>query len=136
MSTEEKITATMVASEEGRMKFLPRVAGNQFLKLEGLIFHFMGKLCGDYKGSMWEFYDLSNGGFYLAPRIEKMNLAWADNYFEGTVSGDAAGIIASLFAINTLANLNACEKMTDAYYALLDFACQHEEAGEILSAID
>src|SRR5690554_1257973 len=103
MSTEEKITATMV-SEEGRMAFLPRVAGNQFLKLEGLIFHFMGKLCCDYEGSTWEFYDLSNGGFYLAPRIEKMYLAWADNYFEGAASGDAAGIIASLFAINTLAN--------------------------------
>lgn len=132
---EKKITATKV-SDDARMEFLPTVFGKHFLTGETLVYHFMGKLCCDYEGSMWEFYSLSNGGFYLAPRIEKMYLAWADNYFEGAASGDAAGIIASLFAINTLANKTGEDKMIDAYYHLLDFACQHPESSTILSAID
>lgn len=133
--TEKKIIATKVA-EEDRLEFLPAVFGNKFLSAEGLVYRLMGALCDAYNGGYWEFYKLDNGGFFMAPTAEKMDISWAGNYYSGQVSGQAAGIIASLFAINTIANEDGDEKMTNAYYHLLDFACQHPEASDILGAID
>jgi hypothetical protein len=56
----------------------------------------MGNLCSKY--SVWEFYDLSNGGCYLAPNRGAYELS-APNGFEATVSADVAGLIASLYAL-------------------------------------
>jgi hypothetical protein len=63
-------------------------------------------------------------------------MAWEGNYYQGEMSADAAGITASLFSINELANRTSDDSLINAYHLLLDFAREHEEAQEILSAID
>jgi hypothetical protein len=52
----------------------------------------------DYSGGLWEFYTLSNGGFYMAPSTDVIFHVSCDNMFEGDLSGDALGITACLYA--------------------------------------
>lgn len=62
---------------------------------------------------------------------------------EGNVSGDAAGIIATMYALNTLIyhchekGMSALQgTLTRHYYQLRDFACEHPEGSQIFGAID
>lgn len=128
---EPVITATVVA-ENDRLNFFPKhFSPRLMMKGESLIFVFMRHLASNYKGGMWDFYELSNGGFYLAPKCESLDLS------VGTMSGDAAGIIATMFALNRmLCDGEQCEKLRDNYYRLRDFAYQHDQAVLIHRAID
>ena len=73
----------------------------------------------------------------MAPKqMEPMHLQWANNFFDGVLSADAAGIVATLFAINDLANTYEVEELGNAYNKLLDFANEHAEAGNIGGAIN
>ena len=63
----------------------------------------MGRTCADYQGGLWQFYELSNGGFFMTlDRDEPMRLCWPDNYFEGQTSPEAAGIGITLMALSIL----------------------------------
>jgi len=105
------IKARRVA-EKDRLDFLPRYFTPRWmLHGESLVYAWMrrlspglsgGYLLG-YQGGYWEFYTLSNSGFYLAPTGQEMRLIVEGNYFDEVVSADAAGIIATLFALNDLA---------------------------------
>lgn len=133
---EEKIVATLVDDEDGRMEFLPHHLGNQLFRGQNVPFEWMGRLQADYGGGMWQFFNLSNGGWYMAPRGDKpVFLSWHGNGFEGWMSPDAAGVVACIFALNQLAQ-SGDDKIIKAYYALMDFAAEHAEAGLISEAID
>ena len=61
------------------------------------------------------------------------------NGFEGNLSADAAGIVASLFALNQLtheAKGEAQDHLIEQYYKLVEFATTHPESGAICRAID
>ncbi len=123
--------------EDERLQFLPRHFGRNMVVSEFIVYDWMGKLCADYGGGLWKFYDLDNDGFYMAPdRDELMHLAWADNGYAGDMSADAAGIVASLFTLNSLVWRTQSEALERAYYGLRDFAAEHTEARAILAAID
>jgi hypothetical protein len=132
-----KIVATEV-SEDKRLSVLPDFFGiAQMLRAEALAYGWMSKLSIDYTGGHWHFYKLDNGGFYMAPSEDKSwRIAVHGNGYEGTVSGDAAGIIATLFMIGQLCGELQTEAMAEAYHALLDFATEHAEQAAILNAID
>ncbi len=49
--------------ENLRHHFLPRHLGGLMLKGEFLVYGWLEKLSKDYGGGLWNFYDLSNGGF-------------------------------------------------------------------------
>jgi len=73
----------------------------------------------------------------MAPDMDDLLPIFIDlNGYEGKVSADAAGIIASMFALNYLCNESASDKIIDQYYLLRDFASCHSEANSILQAID
>ena len=130
------ITANLVP-ENLRPHFLPRHLGSLMLKGEFLVYGWLEKLSKDYGGGLWNFYDLSNGGFYIAPRDEKrFKIDVSGNYFSGEMSADAAGIVASLFAQCDLANRYGDDKLIDQYHWLRDFAIEHVESGLIMRAID
>lgn len=132
----EKVTAQLVG-EGDRLEFLPKHFGvKHMLDGERLVYAYMGKFCSGYSGGYWHFYELSNGGFYLAPKQdEPMSLAM-DNHFKGDLSPDAAGIVASLYAINHLANSTRQDSLIDAYHLLRYFAALHPEGASIMGAID
>jgi len=130
------ITATLVKDNQ-RLAFLPKHLGSLMLKFEPLIFQILNNICETYDGGYWHFYELSNGGFYMAPDMDDLLPIFIDlNGYEGKVSADAAGIIASMFALNYLCNESASDKIIDQYYLLRDFASCHSEANSILQAID
>ena len=93
-------------------------------------------LCADYSGGYWEFFDLSNGGCYLAPSFGSFSLT-SPNGFEATVSADVAGLIAALYAFSTLSfEFRSAEVFADRYHQLREFALEHASARDILAAID
>lgn len=123
--------------ESLRMEFLPNAVGRQFFRYEQLTFAFMDKACPAYDGGYWNYYSLSNGGFYLALNTdERLKLQWPDNYFEDEMSADAAGICVSLMVQNAIAWDTPSQRITDQYYALRDYAAEHEEAAIIYRFID
>ena len=137
MKLEPKITATLVP-EDQRLSILPDTFGfAQMLRAEALTYGWMSKLSIDYTGGYWHYYKLDNGGFYMAPSEEKpWRIAVHGNGYEGTVSADADGIIATLFMIGQLAGELETDAIAELYHALLDFGTEHAEQAAILSAID
>lgn len=129
-------TASLVP-EAQRMAFLPNCFGRYFLMGEVLVYSWLDRLSVDYSGGSWEFYTLTNGGFYLAPRIgRRLRIAVEGNGFEGEMSPDAAGVVATLFALNQIAFETRDDRLIKHYHALHDFARVHAEAALILAAID
>lgn len=131
------ITATAVI-EDKRLSVLPRFFGvGQMLRAEAIVFGYMSKLSIDYTGGHWEYYLLSNGGFYMAPSMDiPMRVEWHGNGYEGTMSADAAGIVATMFAVGQMVHEQQTNAMADLYHQIRDFALGHPEAQKILAAID
>ena len=127
----------VVVPQEERMWALPAVFGRYSLEFEMSVYGWMDALCSDYTGGYWEFYQLSNGGFYMAlSGVGRLKVICTGNGFEGEMSLDATGIVASLFAYNGLACRYQREQDVERYYRLRDYAFEHEEAGLIFRAID
>lgn len=134
---ENPISAQLVA-EKDRPDFLAKqLPGSLCVKGESLVYRWLAKLSPQYAGGYWEFYALSNGGFYMAPKdARQFAIAVEGNGFRGTVSADVAGIIACLFALNALACQSANPAVIDRYYQLRDYALDHPDALSIMAAID
>lgn len=135
-NTAQPFVATAVP-EAKRLDFLPRHFGKRMLQVENYIYHRFGSLCKDYRGGYWEFFDLSNGGCYFAPCGLQFHIEQPTNGFDGTVSGDAAGIIVTLYAMSELAFQYKVEEIfATRFYQLRDFAGTHAERALIFHAID
>lgn len=133
---EHTVTATRVA-EERRLAFLPRHFGPRMLQVENYLYNRFRTLCNTYRGGYWAFYDLSNGGCYLAPHGEHFRLQQPNNYFDGSVSGDAAGIIVTLYTMSELSFQYEHEEIfATRFHQLREFATEHAEGGSIFAAID
>lgn len=123
--------------ESKRLEFLPRFVGKHFMAYEGFIFNRMREDAEKYNGGFWEYYALSNGGFYMGlDQSEPLTMQCIGNYFEGTMSADAASIGVNLFALNAFAWQLDPDKFSEAYRQLRDYALQHDEAAQIMAYID
>lgn len=122
-----------------RVSFTAKLFGIDFpLRLEPTVFDMAGRLAADYTGGYWQFYALSNGGFYMAPKTETIFHVTCDNGFEGKLSADALGIAACLYAYSHLSFTDGEFAATCAqqYHWLRDFVMQHAEVSAILAIID
>ena len=63
--SEEKVPGNL------RGKFLPTKLPKVFIQYESMVFHYMGEFCKDYAGGYWDFFTLSNDGFYMSLQSEK-----------------------------------------------------------------
>lgn len=123
--------------ESERLNFLPRHVGNGFLRYENLVYSLMSRACEDYHGGFWDYYSLSNEGFYMAFDTEKLlHLKWPDNYFDGKMSANAASIGVNLMAQSAFAFETKSQKLCDAFHTLREYALDHKEAGLIFGFID
>lgn len=97
---ELKINVVLVPDSE-RLDKMPQYFGKNFLLCESLIYTYMEKLCSSYPGGYWNFYEISNEGFFIAPsnNDNSLNLVWGNNYFDGVMGQEAAGIVACLHII-------------------------------------
>lgn len=132
---EAIITAAQVAPEK-RINTLPILFPNCFMKFENTVYTVMDKICENYSGGFWEFYELSNSGFYMAPDMDepcRISVPFGNGY-EGSMSAEAAGITVCLYAYCFIAETNSA--MADHYWRLRNFANNHAEASAIFQAID
>ena len=72
------------------------------VNIESAIYSIASNIAVEYNGAYWEFYSLSNGGFYMAPNLDKLYQVNCVNVFEGTLSADALGITTCLYAYSHL----------------------------------
>ena len=130
------VVASLVSDAE-RLLVLPRHFGSRLLFAETAFFDWLRDLSPDYRGGYWHFYELSNGGFYMAPDMsERLRIEVVGNGYRGRMSADAAGITACLFAYSHLSFRFRTESFGNHYGWLLDFAADHAEARAILAAAD
>ncbi len=136
------VTAKLVQTRR-RMLMLPTYFPGTFMVAEGTIYSFLDRLSQDYQGGFWDFFELSNGGFYMAPKASATALKTHftisvpfGNGYEGELTCDAAGIVACIFAYTYLAETTGKDYYLDLYDNLRNFAYGHPEAAQILRAID
>ena len=136
--TTEIITRRTLAEGE-RADFVHALFGLAFpLKLEPTIFAMADMLAEDYNGGYWQFHALGNGGFYMAPDVDRGFEVSCENGFEGTLSADALGITACLYSYSHLSfrEDTFAETCAEQYHLLRALAMDHVEAGAILAACD
>ena len=135
----DNISSTLV-SDADCMDFVDKLFGISYvLKLEPTVFRFADQLAAStYNGGYWQFFALSSGGFYMAPRTDTIFKVNADNGFSGQLSGDALGITACLYAFSQLSfgGGKLAETCADHYHLLREHIFGHPEVKSILAAID
>lgn len=133
-----KVVTSLLVPDAQRIGMLPKHFGRYFLTVENMIYGFARYLVPTYRGGYWQFYELSNGGFYMAPDIDASRLC-VDNGFDETLSADAIGITVCLFTFShgSFVRANASEDVFVRHYHLLrEFASHHVERELISAAID
>ena len=129
----------IIIPEPDRMAFVDKLFGINFpMRLEPTIYDMAGRLASEYRGGYWEFYALSNGGFYMAPRASTSFDVSSDNGFEGQLSADALGIAVCLYAYSHLSfgDGRLAETCAEQYHLLREYVFEHTEAKAILRATD
>lgn len=126
--------------EADRLAFVDKLFGiNYVLKLEPTVFRFAEQLAAPvYNGGYWQFFALSNGGFYMAPRLSTIFEVSCENGFEGKLSADALGLTACLYAYSHLSFGEGAfaETVSQHYHWLREYMMEHPEVRGILGAID
>jgi len=136
------VTASLVSEDSQRLKILPLMFGRHFMRGEALAYIWLRRLSKSYDGGVWNYYTLSNGGYYMAPDMGDACLTMRvnGNGFEGSMSPDAAGIVTSLFALDQVMHEVKTKDERDfllrQYYRLLNFVMFHPERHSIIRATD
>ncbi len=130
----------MQVPEGRRVSHVAEIFGSYFpLQLDPFVYQITEQLSRDYNGGYWEFYALSNSGFYMAPSSSKMFRVVSENGYEGDLSADALGITACLYAYSHLSfsrNPEFAQTCAQQYHWLREYMVEHAEAGNVLRAID
>lgn len=130
------VSSALVAESE-RLNFLPKYFSIPLMiRGEKLVYKWFRNLSKDYKGGYWNFYEISNGGFYIAPIQEGQLLLSCENGFEDHLTANAAGIVATLYSLGQLANESKNDNIIDMYHRLLEYLDGHPEGNKIYQAID
>ncbi|PKO42909.1 MAG: antirestriction protein [Betaproteobacteria bacterium HGW-Betaproteobacteria-22] len=127
-------------SDKQRIQHTADLFGIRFpLNIEPAIYSITSNIATEYEGDYWEFYSLSNGGFYMAPSSDSLYQVSCENGYEGTLSADALGITVCLYAYSHLSfssNEAFAEICANQYHWLRAYMLEHAEASAILAAID
>ena len=136
-------SVTLNVEECDRLSFLPYLFGNDFLYAEAYVYALAQKMMPEYQGGFWHFIRLPDGGGYMMPDGDRFHLVNGENWFDRTVSADAAGIILTSLVINRQlwlyhdsgdAGLTHLYRMRDAQlWSHIEF---HPECNAIYAALD
>ena len=122
-----------------RIDVVERLFGTAFpLQLVPVVYGFTVKMAQEYSGGYWDFYTLSNGGFYMAPSEDRIFHVKCQNMYEGDLSADALGITACLYAYSNLSfSLSDIAREYARHYHLLrEYSMGHAEVSAIVAATD
>lgn len=128
-----------IVPDERRLEFLPTLFGRSLLIVaENAVYSFLEQLSPlDYRGGFWDFYELDGRPLFMAPSSKsRFRITGEITGFQGDVSAEAAGIIATLFTFSHLSFLYPSERLPEGYAHLHNYCAEHPEAAEIFQAID
>jgi hypothetical protein len=133
------ITSQQLAPSE-RNAHVHNLFGLHFpLLIEPRVYAFTDLLVDAYEGGQWEFYLLSNGGFFMSPNLSEPIEVKCPNFYSGHLSAAALGIVVGLYAYSHV-SFSKDERLrelgTQHYFLLRDYALQHPEARQIFQAVD
>ena len=134
----QPITVTHITDEDQRLLMFPLHFGTRNgLMFEQFVYTLADNFCPSYNGGYWEFFRLSNGGFFMHPHgNERMELR-STNGTEGIVARDTVGIVLCLFAYSIMTERGAePQRFQDHFDWLREYAFTHADYSFILSAID
>jgi hypothetical protein len=137
--TSLSLVTKELVPEDQRMDVAERLFGIHFpLQLEPVVYGITEKMSKDYSGGYWNFYTLSNGGFYMAPSGDDVFHVTCDNQFEGDLRSDGIGVTACLYAYSHLSFTDGRFGRVCAvhYYHLRGYMMDHPEVRAILEATD
>lgn len=132
-----ELTATVVSTKR-RMNVITRTFGDLGPIVENTIFSLMDQFCSDYKGGYWEYYQLTNGGFFMAPSDhEYLRLDNPMNHASVDLSDEAAGIaICAMAYSHMLFEWPHSDLLKNQYTWLMSYAAEHPEAVSIFRFLD
>lgn len=141
-----EVTAEVVPAAE-RIDYLPTLFGRESGCLTGdlHVIDWMSAIAPAYAGdSGWAYYRLSNGGGFMAPsQRAAIAIECHSNGYSGRMSSEAAGIVATLYALSHMASRasNSGEEaqgefLSKRYHELRAYAQFHPEMEAIFAAID
>ena len=138
-STNNLITRQLLTGAQ-RVEHTAALFGIRFpTYIESFVFDSASSLSEDYDGGLWDFYSLSNGGFYMAPSASEFFEVFCANGFEERLSADAFGITACIYGYSLL-SFSVSPEFGDVcarhYHWLREYLDQHVESSPILRAID
>lgn len=93
-------SVTLNVEECDRLSFLPYLFGQDFLYAEASVYALAKKMMPEYEGGFWHFIRLPDGGGYMMPDGDRFHMVNGANWFDRTVSADAAGVILTSLVIN------------------------------------
>ena len=137
--TSLNLVTRELVPEDQRMAITERYFGLHFpLQFEPVVYGITERMAESYRGAYWDFYTLSNGGFYMAPASDTTFHVTCDNMFEGDLSADALGITACLYAYSHLSFSGDAfaHNYADHYHRLREYMFEHPEVKSILQATD
>jgi hypothetical protein len=135
--THPTITSTLVPGS-GHFRSLRRHFDFYGIVLERQIGAHMHYLCENYAGGPWDFFQLGNGGCYLAPTHQQTyHLVVGGNGFDNTLDADTAGIVVTLFTLSHMSfRFPSVAVFAERFHQLRHFASEHPNRRIVLAAID
>src|SRR5665647_688086 len=127
-TSDDAVITSHLVPDDDRMQHTAELFGINFpMRLEPTVFDMAGRLAAEYHGGYWQFYALSNGGFYMAPRSDTLFAVSCENGFEGKLSADALGIAACLYAYSHLSFSEGefAETVSQHYHWLREYMIEH-----------
>lgn len=114
-----------------------------FHQFEFAVYDRLKSICREYAGGRWEFYQLSNGAWFMAP-VDEPTFTLQDCYGrDHPMSAEGAGLAAMAYLLNHLSwvlhekgRKEQCDSAVDHYYALLAYANQGKDAAAIRAVLD
>jgi hypothetical protein len=139
MTDRPKPIDVTLVPEDQRLSLPATLFGNHFLTIEAVVYAFADRLSRDYQGGYWEFYTLSNGGFYMAPSCDHAFHVASENLFQGELKPNAFGITCCLYAFSHLSfseDQELSELCAEHFHRLREAVLDHPDGAAILGAID
>ncbi|MEJ1961063.1 MAG: antirestriction protein [Gammaproteobacteria bacterium] len=130
------ITAQLIVNHEQKAELLPRHFARYMLTVEDSIYMFAQRIVPEFRAVYWHFFELSNGGFYMAPDVDPIQARNLTSAQFRDMTGEALGIAACLLAFRELSSQIQNGVMARHYFQLREFAVEHAEAREIFGVVD
>ena len=130
------IRAQLIVDQEKRSDVLSSRFARYMLMVEDSIYMCMQRIVPEFRAGYWHFFELSNGGFYMAPDIDATQARSLTSAQFREMTAEAVGIAACLLAFRELSSQIQNGVMARHYFQLREFATGHAEADEILAVVD